>query len=126
MKNIIICIALLVLSTISYSQQTSHTKVDYLQKSKNQKTTGLILAGGGVVLEIAGIIAYQYGNASIFLFGTGLLSQVASIPFLISARVNKKRAKQASVSLRLENIPNTQLARMPFRSTPEIALRINL
>lgn len=122
--------ALLMLSTISYSQQTSatstFTKVDYLQKSKNQKKTGLILAGGGVVLEIAGIIAYQYGNSSIFLFGTGLLSQIASIPFLISARVNKKRAKQASVFFRLENIPNTQLARMPFRSIPGIALRINL
>jgi hypothetical protein len=71
-KNIVICIALLMLSTISYSQQTSptatFTKVDYLQKSKNQKTTGLILAGGGVVLEIAGIIAYQYSNASIFFW----------------------------------------------------------
>ena len=118
------------LSTISYSQQTSSTstftKVDYLQKSKNQKKTGLILGGGGLVLEIAGIIAYQYGNASFLLFGTGLLSQIASIPFLISSRVNKKRARQASVSLRLENIPNIHLARMPFRSTPEIAVRINL
>ena len=118
------------LSTISHSQQTSttstFTKVDYLQKSKNQKKTGLILAGGGVVLEIAGIISYQYSSVSLLLFGTGLLSQVASIPFFISAGVNKRRSKQASVSFRLENIPGTQSVRMPLRSTPGIALRINL
>lgn len=129
-KSITICLALIIVSTISFSQSTNNgspvSKVDYLQKSKHQKTTGLILLGGGIVLEISGVIAYQYGNASILLFGAGLLSQVASIPFFISYGINKRRSKKAVLSFSLEKVPGMQPSLKRFLSSPGIALKISL
>ncbi len=129
MKLITLCTMLLVLSTISASQQTNpnqtFTKQDYLQKSKNQKVTAWILAGGGVVLEIAGAIAYQKGNAGLFLFGAGLLSQAASIPFFIASGINKRKAKQASVFFKFENTPTIHHA-VSFRFNPSISVRLKL
>ena len=124
MKQIIICTMLLILSTISFSQQTTPTR-DYLQKSKSQKITALILAGGGLILEISGAIAYKYGNSSIILFGAGLISQVVSIPFFIASGVNKRKARKASLSFKFENTPNTQRS-VSFRSTPGISLKLEL
>ncbi|MGN6264575.1 MAG: hypothetical protein ACTHM5_02830 [Ginsengibacter sp.] len=73
MKHITICIVLMLISVISLSQQTTPSQTissqEYLQKSKHQRNTGLILAGGGLVLEIAGAVAYHSGNSSIFLLG---------------------------------------------------------
>jgi len=130
MKQITICTTLLIFSAICFSQQTnpgqSVTKQHYLEKSKHQKTAGWILAGGGVILEISGAIAYQYGNASILLLGAGLLSQVASIPFFISAAINKHKSKKASLSLKFEKTPGIQPAGVGVRSNPEITLKINL
>ena len=129
MKQIAICTILLILATISFSQQTNPTQVftkqDYLQKSKHQKATAWILAGGGLILEISGVIAYQYGNASIFLFGAGLLSQAVSIPFFISAGINKRKSKKASLSFKFENTSNIQPT-VSCRSNPKISLKLNL
>ncbi len=51
MKKVIFCFMLLVMSATCFSQiatsQQLLTKEDYLLKSKNQKTTGWILTGGG-------------------------------------------------------------------------------
>ena len=130
MKHITIFTMLLILSTISFSQQTNptqtFTKQDYLQKSKHQKATALILAGGGVILEISGAIAYQHGNAGLLLFGAGLLSQAVSIPFFISAGINKKKSKKASVSFKLEKTPDIQPTIISFRSNPAISLKLKL
>lgn len=130
MKSIIICGFWLISSTVSFSQPTKRTeamtKQDFLQKSKRQRTTGWILAGGGVVLEVAGAIAYQYGNASIFLLGAGLLAQIASIPFFISGAINKHKAHKASLSFKLEKTPGRQPAIIGFRSNLQLALKIPL
>ena len=130
MKQIAICITLLVFSTIAFSQQTTpiqtKTKQDYLQKSKQQKTTAWILAGGGLVLEIAGAIAYQQGNAGLLLLGAGLLSQAVSIPFFISAGINKRKSKEVSLSFKLEKTPDIQPTVISFRSIPKISLKLNL
>jgi len=130
MNKITICTILLISSATTFSQQTNptqaFTKQDYLQKSKHQKTTAWILAGGGVILEISGAIAYQHGPAGLLLFGAGLLSQAVSIPFFISAGINKSKSKKASLSLKLEKSPDIQTTVINFRSNPKISLRLNL
>ncbi|MGN6531754.1 MAG: hypothetical protein ACTHK0_08370 [Ginsengibacter sp.] len=129
MKHIVIAIMLLMLSTVSLSQQTTLqaiNKQDYLQKSKQQRNTAWILAGGGLVLEIAGIIAYQSGNASIFLLGAGLISQIVSIPFFVSAAINKKKSKKASLSFNLEETHDIHTSVINCHLHPEIFLKINL
>jgi hypothetical protein len=130
MKRIIICAIMLVLATNLFSQQTNHTqpytKQDYLQKSKHKRNTALVLVGGGVILEAAGIIAYPYGNASFILFGAGFLSQVASVPFFISAWVNKSKSRKASLGFRYERNPGIQPALISLRSSAGISLKIDL
>jgi hypothetical protein len=83
------------------------------------------LAGGGVVLEAAAVITYQYGNSSLFLLGTGFLAQIASIPFFVSAGINKHKAKKASISFNLKKIPGRQPA-MGFPSKLQLAVKIPL
>ncbi|HEU5053269.1 MAG TPA: hypothetical protein VFT78_09160 [Hanamia sp.] len=124
MKHIIICAVWLTFSTVSLSQ--GMTKEDLFKKSKNLRTTAWILAGGGLVLEVAGAITYQYGNASLFLFGAGLLSQVISVPFFISAGITKHKAKMASLSFKLQKIPLIQPSVTAFHSNLQLSLKVPL
>lgn len=130
MKHITICLTLLIFSTFSFSQQKNSTqnitKQDYLQKSKHQKKTAWILAGGGVILQISGAIAYKYGSAGLFLFGAGLLSEAVSIPFFISAGINKRKSKRASLSFKLETTPDIQLRTTSFLPNSKLSLKLNL
>lgn len=130
MKQITLCITLLIFSTVSLCQQTTLsqtiTKQDYLQKSKHQKKTAWILAGGGLLLEISGAIAYQHGNAGLLLFGAGLLSQATSIPFFISAGINKRKSKKASVSFKVEKTPDFQPATISSRSHSKVSFKLDL
>ena len=130
MKHITICIVLMLISVISLSQQTTPSQKissqDYLQKSKHQRNTGFILAGGGLVLEIASAATYHSGNSSVFLLGAGLLSQIASIPFFVSSLINAKKSKKASLSFNLEKTPANYTSAINFRRRPGISLKINL
>ena len=70
---------------------------DYLEKSKRQKTTGLILLGGGVIAFTGGAIAMEHSqskgeNEFPFVVG-GLAMTLTSIPFFISSASNKHKAK---------------------------------
>ncbi len=129
MKRLLTSTTLLLFSTICLSQQTNsiHTVTQdaYLKKSKRQKTTALVLAGGGLVLEIAGAIAYQKGPAGLVLFGAGLISQVVSIPIFIASGMNKRKSKKASLSFRLYNTPDLKSGMTSFHSNSEISLRLN-
>lgn len=49
MKKIFFAIVLIIIYSTSFSQ-------DYLQKSKNQKTTAWIMLGGGGALILTGIV----------------------------------------------------------------------
>jgi hypothetical protein len=128
MKHVTICIILLILSTVLLSQQSrpaqAFTKEHYLQISKHQRHTAWILAGGGLVLEIAGVIAYQYGNASFLLVGVGLISQIVSIPFFVSAIINKGKSKKASLSF---NLKKTRDIHTPgLKSPPQLAISLKV
>lgn len=129
MKQIIICAILLLLFGISHSQQADlgspSIKNNYLEKSKRQQKTALILLCSGTALEIAGAITYKYGSESIFLLGTGLLSQIASLPFLFSSIINKKKAKKTSLSIKIERTPCFTSISENVHSNPVIGLNIN-
>ena len=105
MKTLIFLIVFMLLSTNLLSQNTTvvtNSKEYYLKKSSNQKKTGWILLGGGAVLATIGGIGFSenFGiftdNASAdgygFMFLTGVLSGLSSIPLFISSGNNARRA----------------------------------
>ena len=72
----------------------------YIQKSKNQRTAGLVLLGGGVLLSGIGLLVAANKNASFddaatggVIMGLGALAGLGSIPLMIMAHVNKNKAK---------------------------------
>jgi len=105
MKTFIFLTVFMILSTNLWSQNTnvvSTSKEYYLQKSSNQKKTGWILLGGGAVLATIGGIGFgeNFGiftdsataDGYGFMFLTGIISGLSSIPFFISSGNNARRA----------------------------------
>lgn len=98
MKKIFVFITFIVFSANVFSQES---KNEYLQKSKNKKTTGIVLLSVGGAAIIGGIIANSTKDENssfrrdmtggVFITG-GIASSIASIPFFISAGKYKKRA----------------------------------
>ena len=125
MRQIIISAFLLSISTASFSQYKL-TKDEYLQKSKKQRTTGYVVLVSGVILNVSGAIAYQKGNAGIILFGAGLLADVASLPFFISAGINKRKALNASASFKMEQTNNIQGMVYSPGIYPAVSLKLSL
>lgn len=111
----------------------------YLKRSKNQKTTAWILLGGGTAMVIGGtlflvgdmvVYALSLGNngsanaldiAGYIIF-TGILADLVSIPFFISAAHNKKMA--ASISFCNQNIYTSQ--NIPLSSNFNFSLTLKI
>lgn len=100
MRKIIIALLIILAALRSVAQQTEVSiqklNVDYFKKSKKQRNTGLVLLGSGVTMFTGGIIAMQHSqskgeNEFPFVVG-GLVTTIASVPFFISAAVNKHKA----------------------------------
>ncbi|SHM41238.1 hypothetical protein SAMN04488057_101370 [Cyclobacterium lianum] len=104
----ILIVAVLLGSQINVLAQES--KNEYLEKSRRQKTAGYIMAGGGLAMVAAGSIMF---SENFILFGasnaeeraTGMgvamavvggIATIGSIPMLISAANNKRKATQMS------------------------------
>ncbi len=112
MKRIINLLILLLISINLFSQKTIDSldiKDYYLQKSKNQFTAGWILLGAGATMTIVGGIGFSenfeiFGDNEAgmgkkadtygFIMLAGLIMDIVSIPVLISAIVNKKKASR--------------------------------
>ena len=132
MKKIISLSLLLIISATSFSQQTKPsstlTQQDYLQKSKVQKKTGLILLLGGTASVLVGTVVVtmitQSYAAGAIPFVAGLIAIPASIPFLIAASRNKK--KGMSLSIRNETAPRLQNSNFIYRAVPSVTLKIHL
>lgn len=126
MRKIIFFTLLLIVSVLSFSQQTTTAsppvKTDYLKKSKNQNTAAWILLGGGFALtstgiilgvngaaeEIAGIFTGEKSNkleVGAIFFYTGLASMLGSIPLFIASTRNKRKATAVSASFKIETGP---------------------
>ena len=85
-----------------YSDSTAIVKdhAYYLQKSKNQRTAGLILLGAGVIISGIGLLVATNQNANldqtetgVIIMGIGAVSGIVSIPLMIMAHVNRSKAK---------------------------------
>ena len=104
------------------------TKQFYLQRSKNQKTTAWILLGGGTFMVIGGTIVLigdamaiiisigkegsgnLIGIASAIIY-TGIIADLVSIPFFISASHNKRLAASLSFdNQRIYSSPNNSFS----------------
>jgi hypothetical protein len=115
MKKISFLVLLTAITVCSFSQVTDEPvkpmlKADYLQKSKNQKTTAFVLLGLGAALDIGGIIAtisnadkevdYIFSTQSssvnhgaeyaLYIAGTACL--MGSLTLFIVSKNNKKKA----------------------------------
>jgi hypothetical protein len=124
---------LLLLSVTSFGQQTnpslSLTKLDYLQKSRNQKTIAYVLAGGGSIAWLAGLGKYMNqddnidggGEAAMIIGGTAAL---ASIPFFIISSKSKKNAM--SVSFKNQLLPRIHETGFTYTPLPSLSLKISL
>lgn len=72
----------------------------YMKRSKNYRAAGWSTLIGGVVLSGVGLLISASSSASfnqaetgVVIMGIGALSGIVSIPFMISATVNKHKAK---------------------------------
>ena len=110
MKRSVVLSLLLCFSLMTFSQQNmeptiSHSKEDYLKKSKTQRIIAFSLLGGGAITWLAGASKNMNQNDNIDGGGetamvVGVIAVVTSIPFFIMASKNKKKAKMAtSISL---------------------------
>ena len=133
MKKIILSCMLLMLATSVFSQQTSSspvlTKQDYREKSKHQKITAFCLAGGGIVVWLAGASKYMNQNDNIdgggeVAMAIGSIAAVASIPMFIIASKNKRKA--ASLSINNEKIQTFQKGSFTDKFIPAVRFTISL
>jgi len=142
MKKIILFIAFFSMLTKGFNQQVEEpkmelTKQEYLKKSKSQKTAGRILLGGGGILIGAGLLTnLSNGLGNLFVEESqknssgdiftvlGVISIAGSIPLLISAGKNKRKA----LSLSVKNQPSQVLQnnRLYTKMTPSLTLKIDL
>lgn len=118
-----------------FSQSTE--KIDYLQKSKNKKTTAWVLLGGGAALDIAGLLAYPkhyngWGDKterrrnlpSVIMITAGTLCMIASIPFF--TRAYKLKNKAASLSLNTEESGQLKNGNVWTTNYPVLKIKLQL
>lgn len=122
---------LMIIYSTSFSQ-------DYLQKSKNQKTTAWIMLGGGGALILTGIIIpkgelthlgildndYKNDGIKNAFVSSGTIAMLGSIPFFIMASKNKR--KTASFSFKNKKMPQVQKGNLVDRAIPSFNIKINL
>ncbi|MBL7739289.1 MAG: hypothetical protein JNK14_08710 [Chitinophagaceae bacterium] len=141
MKNILLCIVIMLAGILASSQQTrpgqQFTKEDYLKKSTNQKTAGWILLGGGAALTIGGAI---WWGQEFSLFGettgaeaaagiitvTGIAAMAGSIPLFIASGRNKRKAMDMAINLKMEKVVSCQHTRLDYNYYPALTLSVRI
>jgi hypothetical protein len=118
MKKTFIFLILLLFIAKGFSQTTPNTpftKEDYLQKSKNQKTTGWVFLSAGIAITAVGVIGFNntyddWSDNSTDTYGALILSgpliALGSIPFFISSGSNARKAATLSLNYQPILIPN--------------------
>ncbi|MGQ1784864.1 MULTISPECIES: hypothetical protein [unclassified Saccharicrinis] len=137
MKKIVAFLVLFMLFLSAYSQEKSDSldlQKFYLEKSVNQRNTGLILLGSGTTMIIVGAIGFESswesGSAGAtdalgFMILAGVLADLISIPVLISSGVNKRKSLNVSFTpqkLYTPNHENNMLTEINY--TPALTLRL--
>jgi hypothetical protein len=140
MKKATILFFSLVLATTTFCQQEAReatvTHVDFLKKSKKQKTYAWLLTGAGSAILVLNALVSPYTNAitdiagthsvnTIFYVGGAALVAGGVILFVASSK-NKKKAGAVSVFLSIEEITVYQNTTVTNRSLPAFGFRISL
>ncbi|HJS55153.1 MAG TPA: hypothetical protein VJ765_11440 [Chitinophagaceae bacterium] len=97
-----------------YEYFTDKLSIDYLQKSKNQKTWAWIIASGGAIAILAAF-AHDLNNiltdanslTGLYIAG-GAMVGVGVILFSAAAK-NKRKANTTSVSIKKEQVPGQRI-----------------
>jgi len=122
MKKIIVILSTLLIVFNSFSQ----TKIDYLEKSKKQKTTAWVLLGGGLAAGV-GAAAWAGSNwestGPDVLFVVAGASIISSIPLFIASGKNKKKAEVTSF-FRFDKAPLVNTNIISTTSIPSIGVRL--
>jgi len=114
------------------------TKMDYLKKSKNQRITGFVLLGSGAALDIIGLATIpknvnlfnpdpsveQKANSAGWLLIAGTATMLASVPFFVSAQVNKKKA--VSITIHTQQIQQLNKSSLHSIDYPALTMSIRL
>jgi hypothetical protein len=114
----------------SYNQFLYPRPVDYMKKSKNQKTAAWILTAAGVVMASAALIhdlnnLFSYENSQTGLYIGGLVSVGAGVILFSAAAKNKRKATSTSASIKKEQLPGQRIG-VYDHSFPALELRIPL
>jgi uncharacterized membrane protein len=135
MKKTLIFLILLLFMVKGYSQtipSTEFSKEDYLQKSKNQKTTGWVFLSAGIVITVVGVIGFNntyhdWNDTSTDTYGalvlTGPLIALGSIPFFISSGSSARKAATLSISNQPILLPKQDS--YVINSHPSLSLKVN-
>ena len=141
--NRILLFCLLLSFTIAVTAQYADTTryslpTNYLQKSKNQRTVGWIMLGGGGLLTVIGLAVTAKDLDELFgvsqgnndatgevLIYSGLAVMAGSIPFFISAGKNRRKAA-AAVSFKMENATYINQLAVSARHYPAIGIKFRL
>ena len=153
MRKMILYTLLLIIPAVTFCQSVANdipvVKTDYLKKSKNQKTAAWVLLGGGFALTTTSIvmasskITEDYVNviAGVFssepvqennytaeniLLITGTASMLASIPFFIASKKNKRRAMDMTANIKMEDAKLIRNQSFVQTSYPAITVKIKL
>ena len=133
MIKAIICPLLLIITTVTFSQQINpspaFTKQEYQKKAKHQEIVALCLGGAGFVVWAAGVSKYMNqednidggGEAAMVIGG---LSCLASIPLFIIASKNRKKARL--MTFNNQRVPHLQNNSFVYRAVPSLTLKISL
>lgn len=131
MKKTVFSLTLLLFVIKSFSQvlpSPSLKKDYYLQKSKNQKKAGWILLTAGTIMVVGGAVAFDKSrhsgsnsatDISGFIILAGIVSDIVSIPFFISASENK--AFPVAINCR-----RVQQKAFASNTQPTLTLRVGL
>jgi hypothetical protein len=120
-------------------KQITESKEFYLQRNNNQKKAGWILLGAGTAIAVIGGIGFASNfdinlftpvdpakNQRADIFGAimlaGIVTDLISIPFFISAHHNKKRA--ASLSFGNQNLNFPGSLRYSQNAVPTVNLSV--
>jgi len=109
MKKLTVLVLVLLLSVVSYSQQTEPSKSlsreQYLTRSKTRLITGSVLLGAGAItlLTISPSTPLTTVGVQAIL---GSAATLASIPFFISSGKNKRKAR---LMISSASLPGNQL-----------------
>ncbi len=141
MKKIVFSLTLLLFVAKSFSQSTALSKDYYLKKSKNKKTVGWLMLGGGVAMTTIGIIIasgqtndrlndpfgvdpFSGNEGAAIVAVAGLASALGSIPFFINSAKNARKAAKVSFSTPKLLLP--QQNTLAFKIQPTLSLKIGL